>query len=118
MRDQFVNTPYSLPSKNQRTAGFNRNEFDRSSYVYSIKSSSKQPTLFRRYWVGDIHGVQHKMMICAINLSLSLLISTGPTFVDETFRITFSPFYQCLIIMVFDNVSDLYIPFGFGLGTG
>ncbi|KAF0986004.1 hypothetical protein HZS_7126, partial [Henneguya salminicola] len=46
MRDQFVNTPYSIPSKNQRTSGFNRNELDRSSHVSSIKSSLKQPTFF------------------------------------------------------------------------
>ncbi|KAF0985258.1 hypothetical protein HZS_5273, partial [Henneguya salminicola] len=35
---------------------------------------------FRRYWVGDIHGVQHKMMIWATNQSL--LRYNGPTFVD------------------------------------
>ncbi|KAF0986925.1 hypothetical protein HZS_3427, partial [Henneguya salminicola] len=38
----------------QRTAGFNRNEFDPSSHVSSIKFSSNQP-FFRRYWVGGIH---------------------------------------------------------------
>ncbi|KAF0991504.1 hypothetical protein HZS_5716 [Henneguya salminicola] len=46
MSDQFVLTPYSIPSKNQRAARFNRNEFDRSSYASSIKSSSIQPTFF------------------------------------------------------------------------
>ncbi|KAF0991569.1 hypothetical protein HZS_1782 [Henneguya salminicola] len=46
MRDQFVNTPYSIPSKNQRTATFNRNEFDLSIPASSIMSSSKQPTFF------------------------------------------------------------------------
>ncbi|KAF0985249.1 hypothetical protein HZS_1043, partial [Henneguya salminicola] len=92
-RDQFVHTPYSIPSKNQITAGFNRNELDRSSYVSSIKSSSKQPT-----------------GIWATNQSLSLLRYNGHTFVDGTFRTIISPFYQCLILMVFDNARNLYIP--------
>ncbi|KAF0987665.1 hypothetical protein HZS_1255 [Henneguya salminicola] len=34
--------------------------------------SNNQP-FFRRYWVGDIHGVQHKMIIWTTNQSLSLL---------------------------------------------
>ncbi|KAF0987991.1 LOW QUALITY PROTEIN: hypothetical protein HZS_7897 [Henneguya salminicola] len=46
MQDQFIYTPYSIPSKNKITAGFNRNEFDRSSYVSSIKSYSKKTNLF------------------------------------------------------------------------
>ncbi|KAF0988095.1 hypothetical protein HZS_4052 [Henneguya salminicola] len=51
MRDQFVHTPYIPSSKinYQRRAGFNRNKFDRSSYVSSIKSFSKQPTFFSSF---------------------------------------------------------------------
>ncbi|KAF0987081.1 hypothetical protein HZS_5235 [Henneguya salminicola] len=48
MRDQFVHTPNSIHQKinYERTAGFNRNEFDLSSHVSSMKSSCKQPTFF------------------------------------------------------------------------
>ncbi|KAF0991292.1 hypothetical protein HZS_7295 [Henneguya salminicola] len=61
MHDQFFKTLYSIPSKKssifsyQRKAGFNRNEFDRSSHVSSLKSSSKKPTFFSSLFVGDIH---------------------------------------------------------------
>ncbi|KAF0986262.1 hypothetical protein HZS_274 [Henneguya salminicola] len=78
---------------------------------------NNQP-FFRPYWVGDINGVQHKMMIWATNQSLSLLRYKGHTFFDGTFRTTPNPFDQCLIIMVFENSSDLYIPCDFSLGTG
>ncbi|KAF0989997.1 hypothetical protein HZS_3202 [Henneguya salminicola] len=78
---------------------------------------NNQPFL-RRYWVGDIHGVQHKMMIWATNQSFSLLRYNWDIFVDGTFRTTQNPFYQCLIIMVFDTAVDLYIPCVFGLVTG
>ena len=31
-------------------------------------------------------------------------------FIDGTFRIVPKPFYQCLIVMVFDNQTDAYVP--------
>ncbi|KAF0990724.1 hypothetical protein HZS_4598, partial [Henneguya salminicola] len=76
---------------------------------------NNQP-FFRRYCVGDIHAVQHKIMIWATNQSL--LRYNGHTSVDGTFITTSCPFYQCLIIRVFENTIDLYIPCVFGLVTG
>ncbi|KAF0988061.1 hypothetical protein HZS_7319, partial [Henneguya salminicola] len=48
IRDQFFNTRIASHRKinYQRTAGFNRKEFDRSSHVSPIKSSFKQLAFF------------------------------------------------------------------------
>ncbi|KAF0986335.1 hypothetical protein HZS_2210 [Henneguya salminicola] len=73
---------------------------------------NNQP-LFHHYWFTDINRVQHEMMIWATNQSLFF-----HTFVDGTFRTTPSPFYQCLIILVFNNASDLHIRCVFVLVTG
>ncbi|KAF0991025.1 hypothetical protein HZS_3638 [Henneguya salminicola] len=124
MRDQFVHTPYSLQSKNQVYSAIREQQV--LSGINSIEAAMSPPLsllpknqpYFRRYWVRDIHGVQHKIMIGATNPSLSLLRYNGHTFVDGTFRTTLSrPFYQCLIIMVFDQANYLFIPYVFGLMT-
>ena len=39
-------------------------------------------------------------------------------FVDATFRIVPHPFYQCLIVMVFDASLKIYIPVAWILMTG
>ncbi|KAF0986161.1 hypothetical protein HZS_5405 [Henneguya salminicola] len=79
----------------QRTAVFNRNEFDRSSMSHPLSLLPNNQPFFRRYWVGDIHGVQHKMMIWVTNPSLSLLRYNGPTFVYRTLRTPPpNPFYK------------------------
>ncbi|KAF0986027.1 hypothetical protein HZS_515, partial [Henneguya salminicola] len=101
MRDQFVHTPYSTPSKNQLYSAIRE---QRSSIGMNSIEAAMSPPLsllpnnqpfFRRYWVGDIHGVEHKMMI-----------ANAPV---GTFRTTPNSFYQYLIIMVFVNANDFYI---------
>ncbi|KAF0987749.1 hypothetical protein HZS_6441 [Henneguya salminicola] len=84
----------------------------------SVSLLPNTPPFFRRYWVDDIHRIQHNMTIWESNQSLSLLRYKSSTVVDGTFRTTLSPFSQCLIIMVFDDASDLYIPFVFNPVTG
>ncbi|KAF0986103.1 hypothetical protein HZS_1399 [Henneguya salminicola] len=91
IRDQFVNPRIA---SHRKINGVYRKEFDPRSQVSSIKSSSKQPTFLRSYWVGDIQGVEHKMMIFATNQSFPLIRYNGHTFVDGTFRTTPSLFYQ------------------------
>ncbi|KAF0988580.1 hypothetical protein HZS_2366 [Henneguya salminicola] len=63
MRDQFVHTPYSLPSKNQ---GYSTIRKQRSLIGMNSIEVAPPPPLsllpnnqpfFRRYWVGDIDGV-------------------------------------------------------------
>ncbi|KAF0987222.1 hypothetical protein HZS_1344 [Henneguya salminicola] len=43
---------------------------------------NNQP-FFRRYWVGDIHEVQHKRIICAKNQSLSLSIKQSDILITD-----------------------------------
>ncbi|KAF0986841.1 hypothetical protein HZS_3191 [Henneguya salminicola] len=88
MRDPFINTSYSIPSKNKVYSAI-REQRDLIG-MNSIEATMSPPLsllpnnqpFFRRYWVGDIYGVEHKMMIWTINQSLSLLRYNGHTFVD------------------------------------
>ncbi|KII73237.1 hypothetical protein RF11_09825 [Thelohanellus kitauei] len=65
---------------------------------------------FRRYWVGDIHGEQNRIIILATNESLALMRYNSQTFFDWTLKIRPHPFYQCIIIMVYDDGTNLYVP--------
>ncbi|KAF0989255.1 hypothetical protein HZS_5593 [Henneguya salminicola] len=56
-------------------------------------------------------GKRHKMLIWGHPDWIPILKRRFiPIFLDATFRTVPKPFKQCLILMVFDNKTDLYIP--------
>ncbi|KAF0990277.1 hypothetical protein HZS_8003 [Henneguya salminicola] len=73
---------------------------------------------FRPYWVGDIYGENHRILIGATNESLTLLRYTSHTFIDGTFKIIPHPFFQCVIVMTYDCGTELYVPCAFALFRG
>eukprot|EP00733_Pompholyxophrys_punicea_P001808 Pompholyxophrys_punicea_v1_NODE_1050_length_1012_cov_8.280042.p1 type:complete len:163 gc:universal NODE_1050_length_1012_cov_8.280042:292-780(+) len=57
-----------------------------------------------------------KRMLVWIHSRLkSLLKYAIPAFLDGTFKCVPKPFTQCMVLMVFDEASDLYIPVVYGL---
>lgn len=124
LRSQYQNIPYKIPSKSSTYMKIReiRGAVNLNSILtimnppYNIKKNG-QP-FFRRFWCGDVHGEYHKIIIWCTNECLSLMRYNSHTFVDATFRSTPAPFYQCLIIMVHDIGTNLYIPCVFALMTG
>ncbi|KAF1740448.1 hypothetical protein MXB_3522 [Myxobolus squamalis] len=72
---------------------------------------------FRLYWSGDFDGEFHQFLLWSTNEALSLMRYNNQTFIDCTFRCAPSPFTQCLIIMVYDNGTQMYIPCVYALVT-
>ncbi|KII64719.1 hypothetical protein RF11_05509 [Thelohanellus kitauei] len=70
---------------------------------------------FRRYWVGDIDGQTHRINIVVTNESLALMRYNAHTFIDGTFKVTPHPSYQCVIVMIYDYGTELYVPCAFAL---
>ncbi|KAF0985523.1 hypothetical protein HZS_3215 [Henneguya salminicola] len=97
MRNQFVNIPYSIPSKNR---------------VYS--AIRERRILLRMNQIKAV--MPPPLRVLPNNQPFSSY--NGHTFFDVSFRTALSPFCKCLIIMAFDKGSDLYIPCIFGIGTG
>ncbi|KAF0985615.1 hypothetical protein HZS_6017, partial [Henneguya salminicola] len=77
----------------------------------------KWETFVRRYWQGDIHGEQHKIIIWGTNETLSLMIYNTYTFIGGTFRSAHQPLYQCIIVMVYDIGTEIYVPTVYALVT-
>ncbi|KII62268.1 hypothetical protein RF11_09585 [Thelohanellus kitauei] len=77
--EKYVNTPYTIPSKNgvdsiiQNNRGlFERNQIEAvMSHPLSLKVN-RQPYI-RRYWVREINGQTHRIIIWVTNESLALL---------------------------------------------
>lgn len=124
LSEKYVNLPYTIPSKssvystirnNRGIIGMNQIEAVISPPL-SLKANG-QP-FFRRYWVGDIHGKMHRIIIWVTNESLALMRYNTHTFIDGTFKVTPHPFYQCVIVMIYDLGTELYVPCAFALVTG
>lgn len=124
LRTQYQGVPYTIPSKKTVYATIRE---ERGTYLNNTIHTVKQPPLrllpdgqpfFRRHWEGDIHGEYHQIMIWATNECLSLMRYNGPTFIDCTFRSVPSPFVQCLIVMIYDAGTEIYIPCAYCLMTG
>ena len=123
LRDKYINTPYIIPSKSfiysqirtkRGLIGMNAIEAIASPPL-SLKDNG-QP-FFRRLWIGDIHGEQHRIIIWITNECLSLLRYNTHTFIDVTFKVTPHPFYQCVIVMTYDCGTRLYVPCAYALVT-
>ncbi|KAF0988366.1 hypothetical protein HZS_5708 [Henneguya salminicola] len=56
-------------------------------------------------------------MICAINETLNVVHYNSHMFIDRTVRTTHPPFYQFLIVVVFDQETRIYAPCVYGLMT-
>lgn len=124
MMEKFVNVAYQMPSKshiysiirqNRGLVGMNSLE---SVMTPPLSLKRNGEPFFRRYWVGDIHGEQHKILLWSTNESLALMRYNSHTFIDGTFKITPHSFYQCVIVMIYDCGTELYVPCAFGLVTG
>jgi hypothetical protein len=74
-------------------------------------------TFLRRSWYGDIGGVYHRFALWASDEALAILRMDSQIFVDATFRVTPSPFSQCLIVMSHDPSTFLYVPCVWALMT-
>lgn len=123
LRDEFSDIPYQIPSKKWVYSKIRENRG--ASNFNSIQAVSMPPysitrngtPLFRRYWLGEIHGEQHQILIWATNESLSYMRYNTHTFIDGTFRATPHPFYQCIIVMVYDRGTETYVPTIYSLLT-
>ncbi|KAF1740872.1 hypothetical protein MXB_2412 [Myxobolus squamalis] len=62
-------------------------------------------------------GKWHQMLIWLPDEFMSILQYDGYTFIDATFHIAPAPFVQCLIVMVFNAGTDLYVPCAYILLT-
>ena len=71
----------------------------------------------RRHWLGDIEGHYHNVLIWVSDESLSILRQEGQIFLDGTFRVTPSPFVQCVIVVAFDAATNLNVPCVWALMT-
>ncbi|KAF1740598.1 hypothetical protein MXB_1337 [Myxobolus squamalis] len=58
------------------------------------------------------------MLIWTTDEGLAVLRHQGPIFVDGTFRCVPAAFAQCIIIMAWDTVSQLFVPCVWVLVTG
>ncbi|KAF0987590.1 hypothetical protein HZS_2663 [Henneguya salminicola] len=76
----------------------------RSISQYSVQHPIEKSSLFSYHRTAGFN--QNKFHQCSPVSSIKSS-SKQPTFFSST---TPNPFYQCLIIMVYDNASDFYIP--------
>ncbi|KII71181.1 hypothetical protein RF11_09202 [Thelohanellus kitauei] len=93
----------------------------REKYIEAVMSDTlslqvKAQPFFRRYWLGDIDCLTHQIIILVINETLVLMLQH--TFIDGTFKVTPHTFYQCVIVMIYDYRTELYVPCAFALVTG
>ncbi|KAF1740592.1 hypothetical protein MXB_4559 [Myxobolus squamalis] len=94
-------------------------------FANSIQAEQLQPLkhlpngnpFFRRYWSGDFDDEFHQMLLWSTNEALSLMRYNNQKFIDYTFRCVPSPFTQCLIIIVHDIGTQVYIPCVYALVT-
>lgn len=123
LRMKYQDTIYTIPTKHtivmkiQKIRGQN---LVKDIYQISMPPHStltNRLPMLRRHWFGDIDGVYHQTLIWTTDECLTLLRYNGPAFIDATFRITPAPFMQCLIIMVYDIGTQLYIPCVYALTT-
>lgn len=123
LREKYDGTPYPIPTKKNV---YKMVREQRSSiYSNSIQAAMLPPLrdlpngqpFFRRYWSGDIEGEYHQMFIWCTNEALSLMRYNSHTFIDCTFRSVPAPFIQCLIIMVHDIGTELFVPCAYCLLT-
>lgn len=82
-----------------------------------LKNLSDGRIMLRRHWKGDIDGDMHEALIWSTDEALALMRYNGPTFIDATFKTVPSPFVQCLIVLVYDRGSQLYVPCVYSLQT-
>lgn len=123
MREKYGTAPYPIPKK---SAVYSTIREQRSSIFYNSIQAATMPPLrdlpnsqpfFRRYWSGDIDGEYHQMLLWCTNEALSLMRYNSHTFIDCTFRSVPSPFLQCLIVMVYDAGTQLFVPCAYSLIT-
>ncbi|KII74823.1 hypothetical protein RF11_14502 [Thelohanellus kitauei] len=95
--EKYVNTPYTIPSKNcvdsiiRNNRGLvERNHIEAVMSPPLILKVNGQP-FFRRYWVGDIDGQTHRIIIWVTNESLALMRYNTHIFIDGTFKVTLNP---------------------------
>ncbi|KAF0991245.1 hypothetical protein HZS_5448 [Henneguya salminicola] len=74
-----------------------------------MKNRSDGNIMFRPHWKGDLDGEMHQALIWSTDESLSLLRYNSPTLIDATFRTVPSHFIKCLIVMIYDRGSQLYV---------
>ncbi|KAF1740369.1 hypothetical protein MXB_5711, partial [Myxobolus squamalis] len=116
LREKYSSQPYHIRSK-RKIYGIKR-KLRGLSFANSIQAAQLPPLknlqngnpFFRRYWSGDFDGEFHQMLLWSTNEALSLMRSNNQTFIDCTFQYLPSPFKQCLIIMVYDIGTQMYIP--------
>lgn len=123
LREQYGLTPYSIPPKKkvfrsireQRSSIFSNNI--QSVTMPPLSDLPNGQPFCRRYWWGDIDGVRHQVLVWCTNEALSLMRYNSHTFIDCTFRSVPSPFLQCLIVMVYDEGTRLFVPCAYCLLT-
>lgn len=116
LREKYNGTPYPIPKK--KTVCKIIREQRSSLFSNSIQAAMLPPLrdlpngqpFFRRFWSGDIDGEYHQIFIWCTNEALSLMRYNSHTFIDCTFRCVPSPFLQCLVIMVHDVGTELFVP--------
>lgn len=120
---KFKNVIYKIPTKQYAYSVIR--ECRGCLGLNSIQSAKTEPSrslngkpFLRRHLFLEIHDEYHEIMIWATNESLALMRYNSHTFIDATFRSTPSPFSQCLIIMVYDQSTEVYVPCVFALMTG
>lgn len=123
LRETHSNQIYQIPSKKyvyskiSNIRGSNSLKDISAVTLPPLKYLSSGKIMCRRHWKGDFDGQENQALIWATDESLALLRYNGPTFIDCTFRVVPSPFLQCLIVMVFDYGSNLFVPCVYSLLT-
>lgn len=121
--ENFSQVPYRLPNKNTVYSRIRQNRgvicqsAIQAAKMEPLRSLNGNPFL-RRHSFLEVHGEYHEFMIWATNECIALLRYNSHTFIDCTFKSTPSQFTQCLIIMVYDHATELYIPCVYALLTG
>ncbi|KAF1743017.1 hypothetical protein MXB_1754 [Myxobolus squamalis] len=123
LREKYSSQPNCIPSK-RKIYGIIR-KLRGSMFANSIQVTQLPPLkhlpngnpFFGRYWSGDFDGEFYQMLLWSTNEALSLMRYNNQTFIDSTFRCVPSPFTHCLIIVMYDIETQMYIPCVYALVT-